>query len=180
MPHAPCPVLLGRSTVLLTMRSWPAGAQLMLVAAFTLLMQHEPRRHETALPMTALRIEMAGRRPEHATRSVTAMGLSPEVFQTPSRLPLPLPLHRPVWLLPEPQALRERDALPLLDGRSLLLVSDPERIETGWWDGGPAMRDHFIGQAADGSLVWIWRRRLPVAGAVAGAEPNRFLHGRFG
>jgi protein ImuB len=54
------------------------------------------------------------------------------------------PLHRPAWLLPEPLPLAERAALPLLHGRPLQLVSGPERIETGWWDGDPVARDYFI------------------------------------
>jgi len=79
-----------------------------------------------------------------------------------------LPLHRPVWLLPEPVPLPERDALPWLDGRPLQLVSGPERIEAGWWDGAPAARDYFIAMAHDGSLVWVWRSRLPAPAAGSG------------
>ena len=86
-----------------------------------------------------------------------------------------LPLHRPAWLLPEPLPLAERDALPLLDGRPLQLLSGPERIETGWWDGAPAARDYFIAQAHDSSLVWVWRGRLP----AQHDEVNWFLQGRF-
>ncbi|MDE2083038.1 MAG: DNA polymerase Y family protein, partial [Burkholderiales bacterium] len=87
-----------------------------------------------------------------------------------------LPAHRPVWLLPEPLPLAERDELPQLEGQPLQLVSGPERIETGWWDGEPALRDYYIAQAADGSLVWVYRTRLP---APAGDGPW-FLQGRFG
>ncbi|MBL8324803.1 MAG: DNA polymerase Y family protein [Rubrivivax sp.] len=83
----------------------------------------------------------------------------------------PLPLHRPVWLLPDPLPLAERHALPLLEGQPLQLLAGPERIEAGWWDGEPAVRDYFIALAADGSLVWVWRRRLPVAPEAAGASP---------
>ena len=89
-----------------------------------------------------------------------------------------LPLHRPAWLLPEPLPLAERDSLPLLQGRPLQLVSGPERIETGWWDGASVARDYFIAQAEDGSLVWVYRARLPSALNVPG-EPHWFLQGRF-
>jgi protein ImuB len=101
----------------------------------------------------------------------------------------PTALHRPVWLLPEPLPLAERHALPLLEGRPLQLLAGPERIEAGWWDGEPAVRDYFIASAADGSLVWVWRRRLPAAeppgepsGAPwrdAGREVQWMLQGRF-
>jgi protein ImuB len=93
--------------------------------------------------------------------------------------PPALPLHRPVWLLPEPLPLAEQRSLPLLEGRPLLLLSGPERIEAGWWDGALAARDYFIAQAVDGSLVWVYRARLPVAEAASPAA-GWFLQGRFG
>ena len=86
-----------------------------------------------------------------------------------------LPLHRPAWLLPQPLPLSVRGMLPLLDGREVQLVSGPERIEAGWWDGDLVARDYFIGQADDGSLLWLWRGRLP----AAPGEVQWFLHGRF-
>jgi protein ImuB len=84
----------------------------------------------------------------------------------------------PVWLLPEPAPLAERQALPLLDGRPLQLLCGPERIEAGWWDAGLAARDYFIAQASDGALVWVYRSRLPLD--VSGEGENWFLQGRFG
>ena len=85
---------------------------------------------------------------------------------------------RPIWLLPEPVALRERQLRPLLDGRPLQLLCGPERIESGWWDAGLVERDYFIAQAEDGALVWIYRARLPMTAASAGT--GWFLQGRFG
>ncbi len=81
---------------------------------------------------------------------------------------------RPVWLLPEPQPLAERQSRPWFEGRALQLLSGPERIETGWWDAGLAERDYFIAQAPDGALLWIYRARLPLA-----HEQGWFLQGRF-
>ena len=83
---------------------------------------------------------------------------------------------RPVWLQ-APEALVERNARPLLDGRPLALLSGPERIESGWWDAALAERDYFIAEASDGALVWIYRARLPLS---ASGESGWFLHGRFG
>lgn len=124
---------------------------------------------------------VADHRPERASRLLPLQRLP-----QPAAAPLPVastsaststdePLHRPAWLLPEPLPLAERDALPLLEGQPLQLLSGPERIETGWWDEAPVARDYFIAQAADGSLVWVWRHRLP----AAPGEPSWFLHGRF-
>ncbi|MFO1285881.1 MAG: hypothetical protein U1F49_04620 [Rubrivivax sp.] len=86
-----------------------------------------------------------------------------------------------MWLLPEPLPLPERHHQPLLDGQPLQLLSGPERIEAGWWDGPPAVRDYFIALAADGSLVWIWRRRLAALTATGEAEDEVqwMLQGRF-
>ena len=82
---------------------------------------------------------------------------------------------RPVWLLPEPEPLPERQSRPWFEGRALQLLSGPERIEAGWWDAGLAERDYFIAQALDGALLWIYRTRLPLS---AGAQ-GWFLQGRF-
>ena len=84
--------------------------------------------------------------------------------------------RRPVWLLREPQPLREQAGTPWLAGHPLWLLAGPERIETGWWDDAAAARDYFIAQAEDGALLWIYRfRHAPGAG-----ESGWFLHGRYG
>ena len=83
---------------------------------------------------------------------------------------------RPVWLLAQPEPLTERATGPTLGGQPLQLLSGPERIESGWWDAALAERDYFIAQLPGGALVWVYRARLPVQGAVHGW----FLQGRFG
>jgi protein ImuB len=85
-------------------------------------------------------------------------------------------LRRPVWLLAQPQPLRERAGTPLLAGRPLWLVAGPERIEAGWWDDDLAARDYFIAQGDDGALLWVYRyRHAPQEG-----ESGWYLQGRFG
>ena len=136
---------------------------------------------------------VADHRPERASRGVPAHSQAGVSSSNPGRAsPLAsLPLHRPAWLLPDPLPLAERHALPLLEGQPLQLLAGPERIEAGWWDGELAARDYFIALAADGSLVWVWRRRLPAAAAQgeppghagrpreAGREVQWMLQGRF-
>ena len=123
-------------------------------------------------------VPRADHRPEHATLGVPAQGAAapaqPAALQSPASGPL-MPLHRPAWLLGEPLALAERDAMPWLEGQPLQLVSGPERIESGWWDGAGVARDYFIALAADQSLLWIYRGRLP---GLPG-EPGWYLQGRF-
>ncbi len=77
---------------------------------------------------------------------------------------------RPFWLLSAPRPLAEIDAVPH-HGGPLRLVAGPERIESGWWDGGDVARDYFVAQAPDRSLVWVYRERR--------APGGWFLHGLF-
>lgn len=80
------------------------------------------------------------------------------------------PGHRPLWLLNQPRMLHERAAVPRHDG-PLTLLSGPERIEYGWWDDQPAIRDYFIARNAQQALLWIYRERV--------ANGRWFLHGFF-
>lgn len=78
---------------------------------------------------------------------------------------------RPLWLLREPQCLESVDGRPRHHG-SLRMLRGPERLETGWWDGGDIARDYYVAGDARGGRLWIYRERLP---------PHRwFLHGMFG
>jgi protein ImuB len=79
--------------------------------------------------------------------------------------------RRPLWLLPVPQPLRVRAGLPRRRG-PLLLVSEPERIESGWWDGEDVARDYYTAVDIHGVRLWVFRER---------SAPHRwFLHGVFG
>ena len=70
---------------------------------------------------------------------------------------------RPLWMLAEPQPL---------DGWEGALVTGPERIETGWWDGHDVRRDYYVALSRAGVRLWIFRERPPGQGW--------FLHGVFG
>jgi protein ImuB len=113
---------------------------------------------------------LQGHRPENAW----GVGATPDVASRRGdspRTPSPWPaFRRPHWLLPSPKLLRERDGLPRHRG-PLRLVSDPERIETGWWDGGEIARDYYVALTMHGVRLWIFRERN---------KPHRwFLHGVF-
>lgn len=102
----------------------------------------------------------------------------PDLRACPAEPARPPPRGRPVWLLPEPQALSERDSLPVWSGQVLQLLCGPERIECGWWDAALAERDYFIAQTQEGALVWIYRARLPLSQEATGG--GWFLQGLFG
>ena len=57
---------------------------------------------------------------------------------------------RPVWLLAEPDPLRPA---------RWRIESGPERIESGWWDGGDIARDYFVARDPAGARGWIYRER---------------------
>jgi len=69
---------------------------------------------------------------------------------------------RPTWLLPEPKPCR------IMDYR---ILTGPERIESGWWDGRDCRRDYFVVQDSNGSTLWAFREYKPRSGW--------YLHGLF-
>jgi len=70
---------------------------------------------------------------------------------------------RPNWLLATPQPIN-------VDG--LHWHSGPERIESGWWDGGDCRRDYFVATDSKGRRVWVFR--------TLGKGADWYLHGVFG
>ena len=79
--------------------------------------------------------------------------------------------RRPLWLLPAPQPLRVRDGLPCRRG-PLRLVSELERIESGWWDDADVSRDYYTAIDPYGVRLWVFRERA--------APHGWFVHGVFG
>lgn len=120
-------------------------------------------------------------RPECATRFLAAgTDAAPA-----GRSTAPGKASRPLWLLPAPQALPERDGSPHWHG-PLQLLSRAERLESGWWDEGegqggtedeaparPAAvgdvrRDYFVARNPRGQWAWVFRD-----------ADGWFLHGLF-
>jgi protein ImuB len=116
---------------------------------------------------------LPGHRPENAwgVRELSAgHGVGARTVPGAATLPWSA-FRRPMWLLPVPRLLSERDGLPRRRG-PLRLLGEPERIETGWWDGGDIARDYYTATDLHGVRLWIFRER---------ASPHRwFLHGVFG
>ena len=54
---------------------------------------------------------------------------------------------RPTWLLPRPILLR--DPAPRI-------LTGPERIESGWWDGGDTRRDYYVVETSRGQRAWVF------------------------
>ena len=56
---------------------------------------------------------------------------------------------------------------------SLCLECGPERIETGWWDGGDIRRDYYVARNNRGARLWVYQ------GVLRGVA-DWYLHGIFG
>lgn len=107
---------------------------------------------------------LSDHRPERAWRACRpGEGIAPKVPREFST--------RPLWLLASPQPLKEVAAVPHYDG-PLALLTGPERIESGWWDGCDVVRDYFVARNPTQSLLWIYRERSSPAAW--------YLHGIFG
>jgi protein ImuB len=93
------------------------------------------------------------------------------VHGTVSAAPSAPMLDRPFWLLSPPQPLQVRRNRPVY-GTPLALVRGPERIESGWWDEGVAVRDYFVAEDTHAARYWIYRER-------GAAHARWFLHGLY-
>lgn len=63
---------------------------------------------------------------------------------------------RPLFLLPVPRKLMLDGGVPLCHGR-IDIIAGPERIETGWWDGQPALRDYYVGRNPHNETMWLYQ-----------------------
>jgi protein ImuB len=52
------------------------------------------------------------------------------------------------------------------------ILTGPERIESGWWDGGDVRRDYYMVETGDGQRAWVFR-------PAGDADTPPMLHGWF-
>jgi protein ImuB len=77
----------------------------------------------------------------------------------------------PTWLLAVPQPLAVQQHCPQYHG-PLSLLAGPQRLETGWLEGTPVLRDYFVARSAQAGLLWIYRERLD-------QNARWYLHGLY-
>jgi protein ImuB len=119
----------------------------------------------------------ADHRPEQAWQASEALSPPARTHATTAAGPVQqerVTLPRPLWLLDSPVVLVERLGRPCREG-PLVLLAGPERIECGWWDGKPVLRDYFIAEDTDHRMYWIYRER-----AAGKPDAGWFMQGRFG
>lgn len=107
-------------------------------------------------------------RPERAWRRVTPRAEARGAGKAGTTVP---DAPRPLWLLATPERLRVQQGQPCHDG-FLRFEAGPERIESGWWDGGDVVRDYYVARTRTGVRFWIYRE--------PGDAARWFLHGVFG
>jgi len=128
-------------------------------------------RPQQAMPWEQLRERLRARLGEDAVHGVQAhadhrpecASLSP--LEIPARREASSPSaasgSRPGWLLAKPAPLR---------GPIPQFLAGPERIESGWWDGGDVPRGYYFARLATGQRAWVFR---PIGGG------GFMLHGWF-
>ena len=93
----------------------------------------------------------------------------------------------PTWLLVQPQKLLMQQGRPQYQG-ALTLLAGPQRLETGWLEGTPVLRDYFVARSPQAGLVWIYADRMKQhTGCTADADTHTgaaqaawYLQGLFG
>ncbi|HEX4879614.1 MAG TPA: hypothetical protein VFV39_07205, partial [Limnobacter sp.] len=105
--------------------------------------------------------------PQTAKRHSNSHRQTPELG-APGTLSASTP--RPLWLLQRPRLLHGPPP-SWTPGQALQLLSGPERIEFGWWDQQPCMRDYYWAIDQHARQVWIYRDLEQSA--------QWFLHGVF-
>ena len=121
-------------------------------------------RAQQDVPWPQLRERLRARLGDDAVHGI---GHSPE--HRPERIAMagratPDARLRPGWLLAH--------AIPLRD-HALHVLAGPERIESGWWDGGDIRRDYYVVETSLGQRAWAY-------GVAGDPSPAHFmLHGWF-
>lgn len=144
-------------------------------AAYWAPLERQPQAGSTATQFDA---------PEGRARAITS-GAARGRYGVPAAPASVAPLPRPAWLLDAPLPLEVRGHRPFF-GTPLRLVSPAERLDCGWQDGGPIIRDYFVAEDASGACYWIYRAdagsgaRAQAAGRGSDPAPQWFLHGLFG
>jgi protein ImuB len=107
-------------------------------------------RPANALPIEQLRERLRARLGDGAVyRLGSTQDPRPEYAQrVATHDDVPIESHpRPTWLLPRPVPLR---------GGEPIILAGPERLETGWWDGGEVCRDYYVIETSLGQEAWAF------------------------
>jgi protein ImuB len=128
--------------------------------------QNDPRRAlSPPLPQARVRVAPEAAAAETLAHSGSSATLTPALPRQRERGQSVASMsirNRPLWLLSR--------ALPLR-GPPPRILAGPERIESGWWDGGDTRRDYYVVQTREGQRAWAF--------LVPGSNDGWMLHGWF-
>jgi len=110
---------------------------------------------------------VAEHRPEFVWNKLTDRLLRDAPYTRPLS---PWAHDRPLWLLSIPVPLPAGTARFRYQG-PVRVQSEPERIESGWWDGQEVRRDYYAATTSQGERLWVYRDCL---------TNDWYLHGIFG
>ena len=170
-PERDASALLSLSRLRIERSQWPAPVVALRIEASNLPPFIPGRRDLFDLPVGegldfgALRDRLCARLGPQAMHSLRLQpDLRPEHRQQPG---VPGHAHgpfppRPTWLLPQPQPWPESDPM---------ILTGPERIESGWWDGVDIRRDYYVVQSRQGQRAWVF--------CDSGKHGPYWLHGWF-
>ena len=126
-------------------------------------------RSSQSMPWTTLRERLRARLGDDAVHALApADDHRPE--QAWRRTSLPVEIKSEIGSAPRPTWLLQRP-IPLRDSTSHI-VAGPERVESGWWDGGDVRRDYYVVQTGNGQRAWAYR-------GVGETDTPFMLHGWF-
>jgi protein ImuB len=99
--------------------------------------------------------------------------LTEKLLHGPARVARPPKIpNRPLWILPSPVPLAERCSEARRETvADEIRTNEPERIESGWWDGGDIRRDYYTVTTRCGQRLWVYQDC---------ATRSWYLHGIFG
>ncbi|MFL6592857.1 MAG: Y-family DNA polymerase [Luteimonas sp.] len=127
------------------------------------------QRSSQSMPWSTLRERLRARLGDEAVHALApADDHRPE--QAWRRTPLPVETKSDVVAAPRPTWLLQRP-IPLRDC-ALHILAGPERVESGWWDGGDVRRDYYVVETGSGQRAWAYR-------GVGETETPFMLHGWF-
>ncbi|APW43987.1 hypothetical protein [Rhodoferax saidenbachensis] len=130
---------------------------------------HRPECMQHWQPWAAQGNESAMKTGAARAHSIRATGLNDAEFPAQASL-------YPTWLLAAPLKLAVQQQCPQYQG-PLTLLAGPQRLEAGWLEGAPALRDYFVARSAQAGLVWIYQERLGLQGRAE--DGAWYLHGLF-
>ena len=116
-----------------------------------------------------LRAELvADARPERSFHVVRAAMAAAKILLADRSLALAA--ARPVRLFEPPRAVTSP---------AFRVVSGPERVETGWWEGAPVRRDYFAVEDREGTRLWAFRTDGAPGVGAPGDPEGWVVHGSF-